>query len=354
MSYHVNNEGKIYPCRATVKKCPYSQFEGRHALNKENLYHMAVILSNTVEPSKNMFREISNEGGVSDLSSLSKELEESKAPVELILSSLHYSIEALEKKENSYVNSMKERAKELREKAIDNMVELLQRDNRIGETSYGRQIGVFHKFPESMQKEAREIWKRYHNYYRISNTSSNDDYLIKSLENKVRNDISQMNRYMSFAKSNNSINNKKLEYMKSEFNHFSKLMNVSKIISNRHTYEKNEYETVDDIKNKVIALNNDQLLAAYDGCTVSDDYVRDLMVESDNFSYKMRDDLSPKAQDNLIKWHKTNLELAQRYELRSLNRILWGIEIRKEIRDRGGSTDFVLNSEKEKIDSLIE
>ena len=56
LMYHINYEGKVYPCRAKVRSCPYGA--DRHASNKEELYYKSMKFSPSVEIPQSIKGEI--------------------------------------------------------------------------------------------------------------------------------------------------------------------------------------------------------------------------------------------------------------------------------------------------------
>ena len=112
MKYHINYDGRILPCRAKVKKCPYGP--SRHADSYEELYLRAMQLYNHAPVDNDLKVKLNSGKMLSDLSPISPELEKSKAPIETLLSTLKYAMSSvdsgkmpyeLKKEENAAANS---------------------------------------------------------------------------------------------------------------------------------------------------------------------------------------------------------------------------------------------------------
>lgn len=379
MSYHVNNEGKIYPCTATVKKCKYG--EGRHSERKEDLYHMSVVLSNTVEPSRALQNEVSRKKYITNLSSLSEELETHKAPVEFIVSSLHDVIIAMEVKRDFELKEYKNKTDYHRYKTVTYLSDLLRYNNPLSDQleNYSFPGGFmegafFPKFSKELQEEARARWKDKHkgitedtslltNYWWENDdgdmfqqgTSENRDNLNQRLRKKA---VDHRDDYVFYKNKVRDVESKwkeRIDYAYKEFNHFSGLLNTSKIVSSRTLTDANMNN--DGIIKAIQNLSNEELLNEFDNSTVSDEYVKSSFDEINQFTYTYRNDLSEKAQNNLIEWHKKSGRAACGYVLRSQNNARWGIEIRNELAQRGFLVDLALhniNLDRKKLSSLFE
>ena len=149
-SYHLNPDGKIYPCRARVQKCPYG--DDMHAETKEELYVKAMQIYKTVKPSKGVMSELKLYGAFSDFTPMSKELETSNAPIELILASLDEGIKTV--KENPYKHSKNPPSfvVETEENAIELCRSILR---------YNEDIPKW--IPDRIIKESFKRWREYDN-----------------------------------------------------------------------------------------------------------------------------------------------------------------------------------------------
>ena len=88
--YHINHEGKVYPCRARILKCPYGA--DMHAETKEELYYKIMSIEREVEVPSSVISEVSKIGRLKSLQPISKELETSPHPIETIITRLDYAI----------------------------------------------------------------------------------------------------------------------------------------------------------------------------------------------------------------------------------------------------------------------
>ena len=88
--YHINNEGKILPCKATVRACPYGA--DRHAKSKEELLYRLMQYQGQGEPSYRCMKQVNSIGRLMSLHPLSPDIVKSDSPVSTIVSSLSWAI----------------------------------------------------------------------------------------------------------------------------------------------------------------------------------------------------------------------------------------------------------------------
>lgn len=93
--YHVNPQGKILPCNAKVRVCPYGQ--ENHAQRKEELYPIIVEQFTTVDTSEQTRLLVMRKGIDGSLKTIDDLVKESDAPLETIVVSISNMLKALDK-----------------------------------------------------------------------------------------------------------------------------------------------------------------------------------------------------------------------------------------------------------------
>ena len=341
MSYHTTYEGKILPCRHRVRACCWPA--NFHADTKEELYPLALTLTKTVEPSQGAASETKLFGGVRTWSSMSRELETSPAPVELIVASLGQEIQRIKTdywkhddgSDPQWVTEAEEKAYEI---AL-NYHNLSYDDTK----------------PSWLSKIPDKIW----NKAKQDRTSTiNDNSIESSFNQKMNDDYNQYARQIELAQlyrdnpppRTPEEKRKILEPMINDFNHYAGVLNASKIISKRHFADVNKN---DEVEAKIQTMCDAELLMTYDDYTVDDAYIARIIRDVDAFGFNVRKDISAEANNNLLRWHSRQQDFAKRYTLQSAPRILLAIKLYKEIERRnlqgGDLTADNINKEKRSV-----
>jgi len=316
--------GVVLECRARIQACPYGK--EMHAETKEELYPIALAITKTVPPSEGLASTVKLFGAPRTWSSMSRELETSPAPVELIIASLGQEIQRVKTDywkhgdgtDPGWVLDAEKQAKWIAYECLTHDIEI----------------------PDYIHPDiAKETKSR---YIKAGGPSDRSGYNILATK------MQQHEREIYLAKlfrenpppRNAAERKAALEPMIKEFNHYSAILNMSKIISKRHFI--NHSELTDFVRNnnpkaieeKISKMDDIELLTTYDQYTIDDAYVSKMMHDINGFGYDVRNDLSEKANLNLLRWHNRAAEVSKNYTLQSAPRILLAIKLHQEIQNR--------------------
>jgi hypothetical protein len=313
--YHINHEGKVYPCRARILKCPYGA--DMHAETKEELYYKIMSIEREVEVPSSVISEVSKIGRLKSLQPISKELETSPHPIETIITSLDYAINmqlrpnAIEKSENLWSQFV--------EKASEDVYECLK---------YGMPIPNY--VSKDIERKGRQLFEE-----RLGSTpidygisSRNPDALmtrIKLDERKEQHENYKFNKKFRLTKNNFDAN---LEWLQKDFERFSDDLNFSKTIT-RPLFH---FDTIEEAGEKIKELSDYELLSAYDDYFLTNNERLD---KANNFDFKDRDDLSKKANDNIRKWYSRNKSILDFWHETNPRLILISMKMAEELDRRG-------------------
>lgn len=322
--YHINQDGKIYPCRATVMRCPYS--ESLHSEDKVELYYKLLVENEgEVEIPLEASEEIRVKDRLLNLSTLSDELEKSNSPVELIVHTLREGLDRM-----SMINIEKS-TMDLRHEIDDESEEVY--DLII------RGISVPANVPEEISLDARikfEVRDGGILNYQGSEMG------FERMRNKIaRKDYKE---YKRLKEGLNEFNfEESHEWMTRDFERFTRDLNTSKMMT-QPIFFGNLEQARETMKN----MDKHELHSAYDDYSITNKEIDESVKETDYFIYNRREDLSRAANDSLQTWYDRNREIYGSWKINSSIRILLSTELAKEVDRRDG-----FRSEKRSIDSRI-
>lgn len=322
--YHINHDGKIYPCRAKVLKCPYS--ESLHSEDKVELYYKLLVENKgEVEIPLEANDEIRDKDRLLNLSTLSDELEKSNSPVELIVHTLREGLDRMS------MIDIEKSTMDLRHE-IDNESEEVY-------DLIVRGISVPANVPEKISLDARikfEVRDGGILNYQGSEMG------FERMRNKIaRKDYKE---YKRLKEGLNEFNfEESHEWMTRDFERFTRDLNTSKMMT-QPIFFGNLEQARETIKN----MDEHELLSAYDDYSITNREIKESVKETNNFKYNRRRDLSKEANDSLQTWYDRNREIYKSWRINSSIRILLSIEIGEEIDRRE-----VGRQDKRSVDSLL-
>lgn len=301
MRYHINYDGKILPCRAKVKACPYGP--ARHANSYEDLYYRYNDQFNSIEPSGELKDKLSAGKPLRSISELNEQLETSKSPIELLSSTFKEALENagkgnISKEDNQLWNDSIQavRAQLIAGRNIPDGIPKEVRD--AGNSAFEQDhSGMILHFKHNLQA-AHGNWQML-----IDNTPA-----LKRIANERAN---------TFQMSESQLVNYK-QAIKGQFNKYANLLNTRKLISQPMLIDNNEDKIQENLKN----MSDDELLSLYDDCTVSDREIIKRLETVDDFNFQPIRQLTPAANENLRKWYKSSQDAEQRYIVGSASRTL--------------------------------
>lgn len=326
MRYHINYDGKILPCRAKVKSCPYG--DERHAGNYEDLYYKYQDEYNNVNPSPELINKLKNGEPFFGIKEIDNEIATSDSPIELICSSLKNAIQ------NSNFIGLNKHEYEQREHAIDSCINML---------NAGRTLP--RSVPNSITEEAYNRWVKNH-----ASIFSRQKYYIGTQRtwSELVDQSAELHRieakYQSTYKMSPEAKKEYQNDIKQDFNRWANVLNTRKLISQPMIVSEDDNEIVAKLNN----MSNAELLSLYDDCTVSDNEIRNRLESVNHFKTNGIQQLSPQANDNLKKWYASARDAEKRYIVGSARRTLLAIYIANTLYKRKSNYGDLIYTVKEK------
>lgn len=299
--YHINYEGKILPCRASVRKCPYD--EARHGDSYEELYPIVMGFYHNSATNTQLKKQLEKGEILRNLSPISKQLEQTKAPMETILVSLQEAIRQV------HSGDLPNHLHGPEKRAIEAAYNLLRVNGSIPEY-----------VPKTIADEAHAKWANDDfkvtrlGIFRQGSYERDQRAVLTELEGKM-NEIQQWkNTHSSIP---DSAKGKYLKAIKGDFNYYFKALNTSKQLTQPELAHKG---SLSEIEQNLKYMNGVELLSLYDDLSLSTKEVEQNLKDINYFNYNRRTDLSETANDNLEAWYNKNKALAQRYLVQSAER----------------------------------
>lgn len=317
--YHINFEGKIYPCKAKVYKCPYG--EEFHSENKAELYYKLIGTHGTdTSPSDTAMSELKRTGRVKSLFSTSEEVAKVDYPVDIIVASLKETLIHLEDpKTKQEIEDMKKLEK------------ITVEDIRI---AYLNGITDFPSYlPKSLvERGRREFIKK--DGGKVLEEGLKGETLRRQSVTMGRL-YDRRDKYKDFIKREESgLNHHNYEstyaWVVRDFERFSHDLNTSKMIT-----QPIFYGSVEKSKEAIKNMDNYELLAIYDDYSVTDKEIERNVKEANYFQYTWRNDLTEAANKSMETWYNRNREIYENWKINTPKRVLLSMEIAKELDRRG-------------------
>lgn len=313
--YHINNEGKIYPCRARVLECPYGP--DMHADNREELYHKSLRMDyGEVEVPKETKREIYATGRLRSLYSMSEDIENNRHPLETIIQGLNYSIIA---QKNVDLDALKKRQATYFFATSEAVYKALKR---------GQQDKIPDWIPPEIKSKAFDMLKK--------SDGVKGDFVEKGLSDaevvkKIDSYKKLTEDYEEYKKFRLTVETYKdnMRWMQEDFYQFSHDFNTSKTLT-----QPIFYGNLKKARQTIASLTDEELLSAYDDYLVSDDEILDSVKLAKGFNYEYRTDLTKKANVKVKNWYDMNKKLAVNWEKNKAKRVLLSMELAKELDKR--------------------
>lgn len=314
--YHINLEGKVYPCKARINKCPYG--DNRHAESKEELFYRVMKLSKDANPTHEAKREISITGRLRSLWSSSKDIAIHKSPIEVITATLDYAINTIEEANPSDYESKWESI-----------------INRGGEAVYeALKYGLL--IPKIVPQDIKDKGNRLF-YERLkgrpvdyAGSTRNQRGLDKR---KYIMDMEQdFENYKEWKKWKLTNENKEatLRWLKYDFYQFSHDLNTSKMIT-----QPVFYGDLDKARNTIKNMDDYELLSSYDDYLLSEKEVLENVRLANDFVYTNRNDLSAQANNRIKTWYNMNRTIVEDWKKNAPKRVLLSVEMANELDRRG-------------------
>lgn len=311
--YHINFEGKVYPCKAKVFKCPYG--ESSHSDSKVELYYK--LMGNhgaDAEPSPSALREIENSKRLKSLYALSPDIEDVDYPVDVIVATLKDSIVTVGETDIEE-DAIKWRNFEL---------ELSERVTR----AYQLDIEIPDFVPQNIKVDGLKTFIEKHDS-KIFRFRPADDIQQKNIaEERIEMMYHETQEYKDYVRFGLKESNYESTYgwISRDFERFSHDLNTSKMIT-----QPVFYGDLEKAKKTIAEMDNFELLSTLDDYSVTDKEIERNVKEANYFKYEDRNDLSTKANDKVKTWYNRNRAIYENWRVNTPKRVLLSMEVAKEL-----------------------
>lgn len=315
--YHINYDGKILPCRAKVKKCPYE--DARHGNSYEELYPIVMSNYNSTPSDPSLVKKLQSGETIGSLEVISSQLEDSRAPMETMIATLGLALANVDS------GDLPHELKRTEKRAVDLCYKLFERNASI--PSF---------VPVPIKNTAHEKWVsegcpqviQDYNKGGFENKGIRDQ--LEALSADEMREISKWRR--SHTQLDPELKKNYREALTTDYNNYSRALNTSKLLT--QSTEWTQGKSQEEIQASLKQMTGVELLSMYDDLTVADDELKESIRASKNFRYQRRTDVSEAANDNIERWYTRNQERARRMLVNSSQRILLSMNIANELKDR--------------------
>lgn len=317
MRYHINFEGKIYPCKAKVLKCPYG--EEFHADNKVELYYK-LMASHGVDtkPSQRGMKEIESTNRLKSLYSLSIDIAKVDYPLDIIVATLKEGLIHLEKPE---VKQELAKWKEF-EKDAAGYVKAAKLFN----------LDIPYYVPKEIEKMGINMYLK-ERKPNVNLVNRKEDLKVAQKEilgelEKRRKMFEEYNQYKLGLRHDNYEST--YAWMARDFEKFSHDLNTSKMIT-----QPIFYGDIEKAKETIKNMDDYELLSTFDDYSITDEEIERNVREANYFEYEWRKDLSDAANKSMERWYNRNKEIYESWKFNTPRRVLISMEVANELDRRG-------------------
>lgn len=318
MKYHINYDGKVMPCRATIKGCPYG--DARHSEYPSELYmrYQNTYTEDMTPPDLKASLEAGDR--LSTLSVLSEAIENSPSPMETICSSL---VTAYKTAGNGNITSKEE-------VEWSNGVNRVQALLRIGQNPPKR-------IPREMVQEAQSTLKGGFMDAIFNSRANNHDA------------IGATNYLLDHSKEINRINERRNahEQLTPEFKRrykqdlykiyqgYADALNTRKLLSQPAPRMVDAKHLIEKMKH----MPTEEVQALYDETSISDSEIKKRLERVNNFEFKPNGIFSLEANKRIYEWYQKAKKAVEIYEFSQPARILISVSAMKILSERQAIVD---------------
>lgn len=316
VKYHINFEGKIYPCNAKVLKCPYG--EDLHSTNKVELYYKLMgRFGADAEPSENALEELEETNRLRSLYSISKDIENVEYPVDVIVSTLKESISHMTR---TGYDPESDKYKQLEEEVSKDVCFALHSGMKIDE------IPAF--IPEKFKNKGYQKFIQKYDAEPARLKEVDKKHYITESRVRFAKNKRDMENYTEFNSSGLSedTHERTLAWMTRDFEKFSHDLNTSKMIT-----QPIFYGDLEKAKETIRQMDNYELLSTFDDYSVTDKIIHENVKEANYFEYEDRKDLSDEANKKMRQWYNRNRQIYDNWKINTPKRVLLSMEIAREL-----------------------
>lgn len=313
--YHINHEGKVYPCRAKVLKCPYS--EAFHSNDKVELYYK--LMGNKeaeVEPSVAGMNELNRLNRLRSLYPLSEEIEQSNSPMEVLVYTLK---ESIAKVINHNIAAEEANWDDWAYRSAEHVYEVLDSGYQVPNNvpadiaDLGRKL-----FSERRNSLPSEHAHATRNAAKIQNR--------RALAGKSFAEYRDYKRDMLNRENFNGTH----KWLTRDFEKYAHDLNTSRMIT-----QPIFYGDLEKARENIKKMGSHELLSAFDDYSITDREIEQNVKEAENFKFENRKDLSEGANKKLKEWYDRNREIYRNWKVNTPKRVLLSMEIAEELDKRG-------------------
>lgn len=314
--YHINFEGKIYPCKAKVFRCPYG--DELHSDSKVELYYKLMGSHGTdAEPSETAVNEFKANSRLKSLYALSSDIEKVDYPVDVVVATLK---ESLAHVDNTDVRIDARRWRDFE----DDTAEDVSRAYRAGVEYEVMPAWI----PDRIRYKGRHLFQDDYGGVPSRMDEANEIQQQSIAMTKLRSRIPDFEEYEKYMRWGLKQDNLESTYawMTRDFVKFSHDLNTSKMIT-----QPVFYGDLEKAKETIANMDNYELLSTLDDYSVTDKEIERSVKEANYFKYRDRADLSVAANKKMEIWYNRNSEIYSNWKINTPKRVLLSMEVAKEL-----------------------
>lgn len=314
--YHINHEGKVYPCSARINKCPYG--DDRHAATTNELYYRLMKLSKDAEPARESKNEIATTGRIRSLWSSSEAIANHDSPVDVAIATLD---NALTKIRDSDPKKVGRRYSSTVRNGTERAYDVLK---------YGFELPNY--VPADIRKKAEE---KFHDVLKgrpieyAAHTRNEKGLNTLSYIKAMEDDFREYSIYKRYGLTDENKDGT-VGWIEDDFYQFSHDLNTSKMLT-----QPIFYDNIEKARQTIETMDDYELLAAYDDYLLTDKEILENVKLANNFEYKDREDLDFYANRKMKTWYDMNKAIVKDWKRNTPKRVMLSIEMAKELDKRG-------------------
>lgn len=261
--YHINNDGKIYPCRAKVKMCPYGQ--EWHAETEEELYDKVLNDFSTAETTPQVNNVLNSGGGVYDQPFMEAIDSQPSGQLETLLASYREAI----RRERLHGQGAPSWYTNSRERVIQTAAEAIE----AARFNVSSKLGLPRDIRIEATERAREIHSKRGFFERGKYLNDHRAYTLEQKVQELAGDIQDIKDYeANLPRTPNFSEEDHKVYMNNlmaDYKHLSKIYNREKVAS---TVIWGNAKSVDEVIENIDDMDDYELLSLYDDASVDRKY----------------------------------------------------------------------------------
>lgn len=327
MKYHLNFEGKIYPCKAKIYRCPYE--EEYHSDSKVELYYklMESDIGIHMPRSEAAMKELRKKNRLKDYSSFEGSKWDASFAVEAIVATLW---EAIMYSKEVNIDPVKIAAGIYWENFEEEVTKKVARGYFNGATipSYvpdNIRTKGWHISQERIKERTEYVGYTYKHTFEDEFSKHH----AREVEAILKREYQRFIKYKQYKKGELKLENYGDPYawIKQDFEKFSHDLNTSKMIT-----QPIFYGNLENAKEAIRNMDNYELLSVFDDYSVTDKEIEENVKEANYFQLEYREDLfSQDFISELQRWYKRNREIYEKWKIYTPNRVLLSMEVAKEL-----------------------